>query len=64
MGSLILIKVATNESWPLSVVEIVNEYLAQPVETVEDGNSDQDQVPDTHITTITKWSWRGNWNPE
>ena len=30
----------------MSVDEIVNEYLAQPVETVEDGNSDQDQVSD------------------
>ena len=30
----------------MSVDEIVNECLAQPVETVEDGNSDQDQVSD------------------
>ena len=50
MGSLILIEVATNESRPLSVDEIVNEYLAQPVETVENGNSDQDQVPDKPIS--------------
>ena len=50
MGSLILIEVATNESRPLSVDEIVNEYLAQPVETVEDCNSDQDQVPDEPIS--------------
>ena len=50
MGSLILIEVATNESRPLSVDEIVNEYLAQPVETAEDGNSDQDQVPDEPIS--------------
>ena len=34
MGSLILIEVATNESRPLSVDDIVNEYLAQPIETV------------------------------
>ena len=50
MRSLILIEVATNESRPLSVDEIVNEYFAQPVETVEDGNSDQDQVPDKPIS--------------
>ena len=49
MGSLILIEVATNESRPLSVDNIVNEYLAQPIETVEGGNSDQDQVPDKPI---------------
>ena len=49
MGSLILIEVATNESRPLSVDDIVNEYLAQPIETVEGGNSDQDQVPDKLI---------------
>ena len=40
MGSLILIEVATNESRPLSVDKIVNEYLAQPAKTVEDGNGD------------------------
>ena len=34
----------------MSVDKIVNEYLAQPVETVEDGNSDQDQVPDEPIS--------------
>ena len=34
----------------LSVDEIVNEYFAQPVQTVEDGNSDQDQVPDKPIS--------------
>ena len=34
----------------MSVDEIVNEYLAQPVETVEDGNSDQDQVPERPIS--------------
>ena len=31
-------EVATNESRPLSVDEIVNKYLLQPVETVEDSN--------------------------
>ena len=50
MGSLILIEIATNESWPLSVDEIVNEYFAQPVETVEDGNCDQDQGPNKPIS--------------
>ena len=50
MGSLVLIEVATNESRPLSVDEIVSEYLAQPAETVEDGNSDQNQVPDKPIS--------------
>ena len=42
--------VATNESRPLSVDEIVNEYLPQPVETVEEGSSDKDQVPDELIS--------------
>ena len=50
MRSSILIEVATIESRPLSVDEIVNEYLAQPVETAEDGNSDQDQVPGKPIS--------------
>ena len=30
----------------MSVDEIVNEYLPQPVETVEDGSSNEDEVPD------------------
>ena len=38
-------KKVTNESRPLSIDEIVNEYLQQPVETVEDGSSDKDEVP-------------------
>ena len=50
MGSLILIEVATNESRPLSVDEIVNEYLAQSAETVEDGSSDQNQLSDKPIS--------------
>ena len=50
MGSLILIEVATNESRPLSVDEIVNEYLAQSAETVEDGSSDQNQLPGKPIS--------------
>ena len=43
-------EVATNESRPLSVDEIVNEYLPQPDETVEDGSSDEDEVPDEPIS--------------
>ena len=49
MDSLILIEVATNESQPFPVDEIVNEYFPQPVEAVEDGNSDQDEGPDEPI---------------
>ena len=49
MGSLILIEVATSESLPLSVDGIVNENLPQPIETVEDGSSDEDEVPDEPI---------------
>ena len=36
----------TNKSRPFSAEEIVNEYLPQPVETVEDGSNDEDEVPD------------------
>ena len=50
MHSLILIEVATNESQPLSVNEIVNEYLSQPVETVEDISIDGDEFPDEPIS--------------
>ena len=39
-------EVATNESRLLSVDEIVNEYLLQPVETVKDGSSNEDEDPD------------------
>ena len=38
-------EVATNESRPLSVDQIVNEYLPKLVKTIEDGSSDQDEVP-------------------
>ena len=38
-------EVATNESRPLSVDEIVNEYLQQLAETFEDGRSEEDEVP-------------------
>ena len=52
MGSLVdFVKVVgTNESRPLSVDKIVNEYLPQPVETVEDGSNDEDVVPDEPIS--------------
>ena len=43
-------ELATNKSRPLSVDEIVNEQFPQPVETVEDGNSNKDQVPDEPIS--------------
>ena len=43
-------EVATNKSRTLSVDEIVNEYFPQPVETVEEGNSDEDEVPDEPIS--------------
>ena len=36
-------EVATNKSRPLSVDEIVN--LPQSIETIEDGSSDEDEVP-------------------
>ena len=42
--------VATNESQPLSVVEVVNEYLPQLVKTVEGDSSDKDEVPDEPIS--------------
>ena len=62
MGSLILIEVATSESLPLSVDGIVNENLPQPIETVEDGSSDEDEVPDEPISPPSQNNW--NWNPE
>ena len=43
-------EVATNKFRPLSVDEIVNEYTPQPVETVEDGSSEEDEVPDEPIS--------------
>ena len=42
-------EVATNESRLFSVDEIVNEYIQQPVETAEDGSSDEDEVPNKPI---------------
>ena len=43
-------EVGTKKSWPFFVDEIVNEYLPQPVETVEDGSSDKDEFPDEPIS--------------
>ena len=43
-------EVVTNESRPLFVDEIVNEYLPKPVETTEDDISDEDEVPDEPIS--------------
>ena len=40
----------TNESRPSPVDGTVNEYLRQPVETVEDDSSDEDEVPDEPIS--------------
>ena len=44
-------EVATNESRPLSVNEIVNEYLPQPAEAVEDGSDDEVEVPHEPISS-------------
>ena len=43
-------EVASNESRPLFVDEIVNEYLPQPIEIVEDVSSDEDEVPNQVIS--------------
>ena len=43
-------EVVTNESRPLSAEEIVNENLPQPIETVKDGSSDEDDVSDEAIS--------------
>ena len=43
-------EVATNESLPLSVDGIVSKNLPQPIETVEDSSSDEDEVPDKPIS--------------
>ena len=40
----------TNKSRPLFVDEIVNEYTPQPVETVEDSSSEEDEVPNEPIS--------------
>ena len=43
-------EVVTNKSRPLSVDEIVNKYLPQSVEIVEDHNSDKDEVSNEPIS--------------
>ena len=43
-------EVVTNESISFSVDEIVNEYLPQPVETIEDSSSDEDEVSSKPIS--------------
>ena len=40
----------TSESRPLSIDKIVNKYLLHPAETVEDGSSGEDEVPDEPIS--------------
>ena len=47
-------EVATIEYQPLFVDEIINEYLPQPVETVEDGSGDEDEVPDEPISPASR----------
>ena len=42
--------VVTNESWSLSVDEIVKEYLPKPAETVENISSDEDEIPGKPIS--------------
>ena len=44
------IEVGTNESRPLSVDEIDNEYLPEPIQTIEDGSSNEDEVSDEPIS--------------
>ena len=43
-------EVVTNESISFSVDEIVNEYLPQPVETIEESSSDEDEVSSKPIS--------------
>ena len=50
MDLRILIEVATNESISFSVDEIVNEYLPQPVETIEDSSREEDEVSNKPIS--------------
>ena len=38
----------------MPVDEIVNEYLPQLVETVEDGSSDEDEAPDEPISSPSR----------
>ena len=43
-------EVVTNESISFSVDEIVNEYLPQPVETIEDSSREEDEVSNKPIS--------------
>ena len=43
-------EVATNESISFSVDEIVNKYLPQPVETIEDSSREEDEVSNKPIS--------------
>ena len=45
---------ATNESQPSSVDEIVKEYLPQPSGTVENISSNKDEVLDTPISPLSR----------
>ena len=47
-------EVVTNKSRPLSVDEIVNEYLPQLLETIEDGSSDKNEAPDESISPTSR----------
>ena len=47
-------EMAINKSWPFPIDEIVNDYLPQPVETVEDGSSDEDEGPDEPISPSSR----------
>ena len=47
-------KVSANESRPLSVDEIVNVYHPHPVETVGDGSSDNDKIPNKPIWPLSR----------
>ena len=43
--------VATNKSRPLSIDEIVKEYLLQPAETLENISNEEDEVPNKPISS-------------
>ena len=47
-------KIATNKSQPLPANKIVNKYLPQPAEPVENGSSDKDEVPNEPISPPTQ----------
>ena len=47
-------EVAANKSRPLSLDEIVNKYLPQPVEIVPDGSSDEDEVLEEPISPLSR----------